>query len=158
MSRELYEPYAREQARANGVPEQLFVCQITQESGWNPNAVSPAGAIGIAQIVPRFHPNVNPWDPLASLRYAAELMASHYRTFGRWDLALAAYNAGGGAVMQYGGIPPFPETQRYVSIIMSCAGEPAPTPAPPGPSPSTTETDAAAVAAVALLLLLVAGV
>lgn len=121
MSRDLYEPYARQAAERHGIDPEIFVRQITQESGWNPRALSPAGAAGIAQIVPRWHPGVDPWDPWASLDYAARLMAGYLAQFGSYDLALAAYNAGPGNVDKYGGVPPFAETQRYVQIILGGA-------------------------------------
>lgn len=111
--------YARQAARRAGIDEGIFLRQITAESNWNPNAVSSAGAVGISQIMPNYHPNVNPRDPYASLDYAARLMRSHLDRYGSYDLALAAYNAGGGAVEQYGGVPPFAETQNYVAKIMS---------------------------------------
>lgn len=104
------------------MPPSLFLALIGAESGWNPNAVSPAGAVGIAQIVPKWHPSVNARDPYASLNYAANLLAGHYRSFGSWKLALAAYNAGAGAVKKYGGVPPYAETQNYVQKILAAAG------------------------------------
>ena len=118
---EVYEAFAAVMASQNQVPVQLFLCQINQESGFNPTITSPAGAVGIAQIVPKWHPGVDPLDPFESLEYAANLMSAHYTQFKRWDLALAAYNAGAGAVQQYNGIPPFPETQNYVKAIMECS-------------------------------------
>jgi soluble lytic murein transglycosylase-like protein len=111
--------YARQAAQRAGIDPDLFTRQIQQESGFNPNAGSPAGARGIAQIVPKFHPGVDPNDPYASLDYAANLMKSNLGKYGGdYAKALAAYNAGGGAVDKYGGVPPFEETQRYVSTIL----------------------------------------
>jgi soluble lytic murein transglycosylase-like protein len=117
------------QAAVNaGINPQLFENQIQQESGFNPGAVSPAGAEGIAQFMPATAASmgVNPWDPTSSLYGAANLMAQLSRQFGgNYAMALAAYNAGPGAV-QYainaGGnswyyyLPT--ETRNYVSIIM----------------------------------------
>jgi hypothetical protein len=117
-TRARYADIARQAARRHGVPEDLFVAQIQQESGFNPDSVSAKGARGIAQIMPNFHPNINPDDIPAALDYAAKLLAGHRRNFGGWDLALAAYNAGSGAVKKYGGIPPYRETQEYVRKIM----------------------------------------
>jgi hypothetical protein len=123
--------YARQAALKAGVDPDIFVRQIQQESGFNPGARSPAGAQGIAQIVPKFHPGVDVTDPYASLDYAANLMKSNVGKYGGdYAKALAAYNAGGGAVDKYGGVPPFEETQRYVSTILS------------GTSPSRTPTPA----------------
>lgn len=111
---------AREFAVHAGVDPNIFEAQIHQESGFDPSAYNPSGATGIAQIVPRWHPNVDPSDPIASLQYAANLMARHLARYGGdYRLALAAYNAGPGAVQQYGGVPPYAETQNYVAKILS---------------------------------------
>jgi hypothetical protein len=111
--------YAREAAQRVGLDPDIFERQIQQESGFNPNAESGAGAIGIAQIVPAFHPSVDPRDPEASLDYAAQWMADLLRTYsGRYDLALSAYNAGPGNVAEFGGVPPFEETRRYLTVIL----------------------------------------
>jgi len=86
-------------AQEVGIDPIVFTRQINQESGFNPYVVSWAGAIGIAQIVPRWHPEVDPYDPRASLYYAANLMSSHLEHFGGdYAKALAAYNAGRGYV------------------------------------------------------------
>ena len=111
--------YAKAAAEQAGIDAEIFARQINQESGWNIYAHSPAAAIGIAQIVPRWHPTVNPWDAYAALDYAAALMASHLGAFGSYELALAAYNAGPTAVRRYGGVPPFRETRNYVNSILS---------------------------------------
>lgn len=125
--------YARQVALRAGVDPDVFVRQIQQESGFNPNARSPAGAQGIAQIVPRFHPGVDVTDPYQSLDYAARLMRSNLDKYrGDYARALAAYNAGGGAVDRYGGVPPFEETQRYVDTILGGAQ-------PRGPAPMPSE-------------------
>ena len=110
--------YARAAAERAGIEPLTFARQITRESGWKMYAHSPAGAIGIAQIVPRWHPTVNAWDAYAALDYAAALMASHLSEFGSYELALAAYNAGPTAVRRYGGVPPFSETRNYVNSIL----------------------------------------
>lgn len=116
---------AGQQAAAQyGVPWQIFYNQINQESGWNPNAQSGAGAEGIAQIEPSTAQGwgVNPWDPIASLFAAAKADASYFKQFGSWPNALAAYNAGPGAVSKYGGVPPYAETQNYVQSILGGIG------------------------------------
>ena len=74
-SRDFYENLARTYATQSGIDPDIFALQINQESGFNPTAGSTAGAQGIAQIMPQFHPGVDPWDPDASLNYAAQLMA-----------------------------------------------------------------------------------
>jgi hypothetical protein len=113
-----YRKIAAQAARRHGVPVALFLAQINQESGFNPNAVSPAGAVGIAQIVPRWHPGVNPRDPVASLNYAAQLMASLKNRYGTWRDALSAYNSG----RPWSQGQRIPETRNYVTLIMRRAG------------------------------------
>lgn len=114
-----YRALAREFAADSGIDADIFERQIQQESRFDPKARSSAGAVGIAQIVPQWHPTVEPTDPIASLRYAASLMALYLdRYHGDYATALAAYNAGPGAVARYGGIPPYWETQNYVWTIL----------------------------------------
>jgi len=111
-----------------GLSPNVFVRQINQESSFNPSAVSSAGALGIAQFEPGTAASlgVNPWDPVQSLQGASRLMASYVRQFGG-DIAkaLAAYNAGPGAVQRavmLGGtnwrafLPA--ETQNYIRVIL----------------------------------------
>lgn len=100
-----------------GLPRGLTSRVAWQESRYDPDAVSPAGAVGIMQIVPRWHPGVDPWDPVASIDYGARYLREMFDRFGAWRLALAAYNAGPAAVTRYGSVPPYPETQRYVTAI-----------------------------------------
>src|SRR5712691_205816 len=95
--------YARDMAKKYGIDPEIFVRQINQESGFNPNAYNASGATGIAQIVPKYHPSVNANDPYAALEYAAQLDSSNYKKYGDYGKMLAAYNAGGGAVDKYGG-------------------------------------------------------
>ena len=109
-------------AQKYGIDPELFVRQIQMESGFNPRAKSSAGAVGIAQFMPStakgmgFTAGVN---PLRDLEMAAKLMAGHLKNNnGRYDLALAAYNAGQGNVNKHGGVPPFKETQNYVRNIL----------------------------------------
>ena len=64
----------------------------------------------------------DPFDPAQAIPAAARLLAGHMRAFGSIPLALAAYNAGPGAVSRYGGVPPYPETQAYVARILALAG------------------------------------
>ncbi|MBY6200499.1 lytic transglycosylase domain-containing protein [Maritalea mobilis] len=111
---------ARSAARRHGIPEDLFLRLVHQESGWNPEAVSHAGAIGLAQLMPDTASllGVDPTDPSANLDAGARYLAQQYRDFGRWDHALAAYNAGPEAVRAHDGIPPYAETQDYVRIIL----------------------------------------
>lgn len=119
---------ARQAAVDAGINPDTFQRQIQQESGFNPNAGSPAGAQGIAQFMPGTAASmgVNPYDPSSALPGAARLMASLSSQFGGdYAKALAAYNAGPGAVQaaqaQGGGnwLAYMPaETQNYVAIIM----------------------------------------
>jgi soluble lytic murein transglycosylase-like protein len=110
---------ARTAARQHGVPEDLFLRLVQQESGWNPNARSHKGALGLAQLMPQTARalGVDPYDVQQNLEGGARYLATQYRKFGNWPHALAAYNAGPGAVERYNGIPPYKETQNYVRII-----------------------------------------
>lgn len=81
-------------AKRYGIDPDVFVRQINQESGFNPSAKSPAGALGIAQIVPKWHPGVDPYDPVASLNYAAKWMSELYHRYGSYERALSVYNSG----------------------------------------------------------------
>ena len=115
-----YVTMARRIARENNIPESLFLRLIHQESRWNPKALSPKGAIGLAQLMPvtARYLGVNPRAPQKNLEGGARYLAEQYKRFRSWALALAAYNAGPEAVKRYGGIPPYKETQNYVRIIM----------------------------------------
>ncbi len=112
-------PHAREAARRYGIPEDLFLRLVQQESGWNPRARSHKGATGLAQLMPGTAAKlgVNPNDPVQNLHGGARYLRMMYNQFGNWRLALAAYNAGPGAVQKYNGIPPYRETRNYVRII-----------------------------------------
>lgn len=120
-TRQQLEQMAINAANKYGVPADLFLAQINHESGFNPNAKSKAGAQGIAQIMPATAKSwgvKDPFNPKEALDAAAKNMASYAKTYGGdWDKALAAYNAGVGAVAKYKGIPPYKETQNYVKAI-----------------------------------------
>lgn len=103
----------------------LLAAQLYAESGFNPFAVSPAGAQGIAQFMPgtaRSYGLDNPFDPTAAIDAQGRMMRDLLRQFGSVPLALAAYNAGPGAVSGCGCIPPYPETQAYVARILGLLG------------------------------------
>lgn len=123
-----YQNIARQAAKSYGLDPQFFINQIQQESGFNPGAVSPAGAVGIAQFMPATAANVgvNPWEPVQALYGAARLMADLKAQFGgNYAMALAGYNAGPGAVQSainaggnnwYSYLPT--ETQNYIAVIL----------------------------------------
>jgi Transglycosylase SLT domain/D-alanyl-D-alanine carboxypeptidase/Putative Flp pilus-assembly TadE/G-like len=103
----------------------LLSAQIYAESNFNPFAQSPAGAQGIAQFMPGTAAALgltNPFDPEAAIDAQAHLMRDLLRRFGSVPLALAAYNAGSGAVERFGGIPPYSETRAYVMKIVGLLG------------------------------------
>ena len=110
---------AQEAALRHGVPVDLFLKLVQQESGWNAAARSHKGAVGLAQLMPDTarRLGVNPHDPAQNLDGGARYLAQQYRDFGSWRLALAAYNAGPEAVRKYGGVPPYKETRNYVRVI-----------------------------------------
>lgn len=111
---------ARATAKRHNVPTDLFLRLIQQESGWNHKARSSKGALGLAQLMPQTARTlgVNPQDPRQNLDGGARYLRQMYNKFGSWRLALAAYNAGPGAVEKYGGVPPYKETKHYVRVIM----------------------------------------
>lgn len=111
---------AKAMARKHAIPEDLFLRLVQQESGWNPSAVSNAGAKGLAQLMPGTAKKlgVNIHDPHQNLEGGARYLRMMYDRFGNWRLALAAYNAGPGAVEKHAGIPPYAETQNYVLVIL----------------------------------------
>ena len=115
----MYLPMARDAARRHGVPEDLFLRLVQQESGWNPAARSHKGAIGLAQLMPFTAQKlgVDALDPYQNLDGGARYLKQMHGKFGSWRLALAAYNAGPGAVEKHGGVPPFQETRNYVRKI-----------------------------------------
>jgi cell wall-associated NlpC family hydrolase len=117
--------YANQFAAAEAqyhLPTGMLAAVAQQESGGNARAVSPAGAEGLMQLMPSTAAgmNVNAFDPAQAINAAAKILHNNLKQFGNSvSLALAAYNAGAGAVQQYGGIPPYSETQNYVRSITS---------------------------------------
>jgi len=101
-----------------GYFRQVFQAQINQESGFNPNAKSPAGAEGVAQIVPKYHPGVNPYNPQQSLQFAANWDAQNVRKYGNWANALSVYNSG----KPWSIGQSINETNNYVKSIIGKAG------------------------------------
>ena len=108
-------------ASRHDVSGALLAAQLMAESNFNPNAVSPAGAQGIAQFMPATAAAYglrDPFDPAAAIDAQARLMAELLGRFGSVELALAAYNAGPGAVEGCDCVPPYLETQAYVARIL----------------------------------------
>jgi hypothetical protein len=112
-------------AAKHGVPAKLLAEVARAESAFNPRAVSHAGAQGLMQLMPSTARGLgvtNSFDPAQAVDGAARLLKGHLQQFGKTELALAAYNAGPGAVSKYGGVPPYSETQNYVRKIMAALG------------------------------------
>jgi soluble lytic murein transglycosylase-like protein len=109
-------------AKKHGIDPALLAGLVKQESGFKADAGSPAGARGLTQLMPSTAAGLgvtNVLDPVQSLEGGAKYLRAQLDAFGG-DVtrALAAYNAGPGAVAQYGGVPPYPETQRYVAAVL----------------------------------------
>jgi hypothetical protein len=120
-----YAPLLARAAQRWQVSAHLLAAQIYAESNFNPFAVSPAGAQGIAQFMPGTAAGLglrNPFDAAASIDAQAHLMHDLLGRFGSVPLALAAYNAGPGAVAACGCVPPYAETQAYVAKIIGLLG------------------------------------
>jgi soluble lytic murein transglycosylase-like protein len=128
-------------AARHALPAELLHSVIRVESNYNPNAVSPKGALGLMQLIPEtarrfgvgdvFNPLENLEGGARYLRYLLDLYGGNY------PLALAAYNAGEGAVAKYGGVPPYRETQNYLLLVKKqldkALGVPHVAPPPPAP-------------------------
>ena len=113
-------------AQKYGVDPRVMLALANQESGFNQNVTSPAGAIGVMQLMPSTAESlgVNPYDTYENIEGGVKYLAQQLEIFsGDIRKALAAYNAGPKAVKKYGGVPPYAETQNYVSTIMSSIGD-----------------------------------
>ena len=117
------EPLITQVAKQQGMEPALLKALVAVESAYNPMAISKAGARGLTQVIPSTaislgqHPDAL-WDSRQSLATGAYYLAAQWYTFKNWPLAIAAYNAGPGAVKKYGGIPPYPETIAYVNNVL----------------------------------------
>lgn len=123
-------PYGAEitaAARRHGVDPALLAGLIKQESGFDPDATSPAGARGLAQLMPATAAGLgvtDPTDPSQAIEGAARYLGQQLQHFGGDTArALAAYNAGPGAVERYAGVPPYAETQDYVRTVQANAAQ-----------------------------------
>ena len=118
-----YKAAIEEAAVKYNVPAKLIEAVIRQESGFNPNAVSSAGATGLMQLMPataRFLGVADAKNPLQNIMGGTKYLRQMLDKFdGDMSLALAAYNAGPGNVSKYKGIPPFKETQNYVKKVLN---------------------------------------
>ena len=111
-------------ARRNALPPEFLAATVLQESAYDPRAISFAGAVGIAQFMPATAADVgiDPFDPYDAIAGAATLLGSYVRLYRSYPnplvAALAAYNAGPGAVDSYHGVPPYAETRDYINDII----------------------------------------
>lgn len=139
-TQEYLDNLARTYSERHGVPLDMVKHVMNKETGWMPNpsdrayAVSPKYASGVMQIMPQYHKQygiTDPYNPEQSMNAGTQMLRQHLDTFKDPKLALAAYNAGPTAVRKYGGVPPFPETQKYVQDYT-----PAPQPVKSMPEPA----------------------
>lgn len=121
-----YEELITGAARRYGIDANLVRAVIRAESGFDPGAVSPAGAQGLMQLTPSTAAALgvsDPFDPAQNIDAGARYLKQQMDRFGSVELALAAYNAGPGNVVKHGGIPPFAETRNYVARVLGYLGE-----------------------------------
>lgn len=137
-------PLGKQYSESKGIPWLWFERMIQQESGWGRNmGPSPAGAAGIAQIVPKWHPGIDPWDHQKALAYAATYLRQMYDRYKSWPRAFAAYNMGPGNTDRWDGtdkgLGQNQETRDYLNIILGpgwASGDYTQPPVKqPGPSP-----------------------
>jgi soluble lytic murein transglycosylase-like protein len=118
-----YDPYIRQAAVLYQIPEELIRAVIKVESDFDPRAVSPKDARGLMQLVPATAQRMlvtDPFDPRQNIFGGTRYLRVLANLFnGDLELTVAAYNAGEGAVIRHGGIPPYPETQDYVVRVLA---------------------------------------
>ncbi len=114
----------RESARRHGVSAPVAEAVAWQESRFRQSAISSKGARGVMQLMPETARTlgVDPFDRHGNIEGGVTYLAQQLATFGDLPRALAAYNAGPGAVVRFGGVPPFPETRAYVRSVMGRLG------------------------------------
>lgn len=112
----------RRAAARYGVDVDLIHAVIRAESDYDPHCLSSAGAIGLMQLMPATARSLgltDAWDPAQNIDGGTKYLRQQLERFGDLRLALAAYNAGPGAVLRYGGVPPYPETRNYVQRVLA---------------------------------------
>lgn len=117
-----YDAIIQKASLTYGIPEKMIKAVIKQESNFNTNATSSVGAAGLMQLMPataQYLGVTNTRDAEQNIMAGTKYLKQMYDKFGSYELMLAGYNAGPGNVSKYGGIPPFNETQNYVSKIMT---------------------------------------
>jgi soluble lytic murein transglycosylase-like protein len=148
-----YAPMIEQAAARYGIDPSVLYGLIEQESGFDPSATSSAGAQGLTQLMPSTAASLGvtePLDPAQSIEGGARYLSGLLRQFGGNTAdALAAYNAGPGAVEQYGGVPPYPETQQYVAKVLGYAASYSQSGQDAGALPSTTSAVTGATATAA---------
>ena len=108
------------QANANGLDPDLVKAVVKAESNFKTNAVSPKGAQGLMQLMPATSNMLgveNPYDAQQNITGGTKYLGDMLQNFGQLDMALAAYNAGPETVKRYGGVPPYPETKKYIRQV-----------------------------------------
>ena len=117
----LFDPLIAQAARRHGLPPALVKAVVKAESNFQPNALSDKGAQGLMQLMPDTADDLgvdHPFTPEENVAGGTRYLRAMYDRFGDWEQALAAYNAGPGAVDRFGGIPPYAETQEYVERVL----------------------------------------
>ncbi len=121
-SRSAIERYVSTNANEARIDPALIEAIIANESGFDPNATSRAGARGLMQLMPQTAASLgvsDPYDPQQNIRGGVRYLRSLLDRFGNVELAVAAYNAGPEAVERYGGVPPYSETENYVRNVLT---------------------------------------